>query len=407
MIKAGIVHVSKYTSSSGKKFSSYVDYVDRDEAVRTKNFNKFNMIDKDGYNNYMENPEKSTGLFTQNKDSLNKNERRELKKQFQKAQKNESIMWQDVLSFDNRWLEKNGIYKSKEGWLNEELIKRAVREGMSGILENENMKHSAVWSAAVHYNTDNIHVHIAIVEPNPTREKKTFINKKTKEPYVARVGHRKYDSLKKFKSKLMGVLVDRSEHLTRLSALIHKKMGVKQQDYRELPNKELHSLYNRIYDDLPDDKRKWKYNMNALSEVKPYINKFVAVYVNEFLKDEFNEFKEMVNSDVDFYQEAYGAGSKESAEAEKRRTNKYDELFAKIGNSLLGEMRLQSEVESRRGDEKVNGSQINNPEYNKQSHGKKADLNKLKKAFKKDFESIKNQQVYLKNLKEQQGMDRL
>lgn len=115
----------------------------------------------------------------------------------------------------------------------------------------------------------------------------------------------------------MGVLVDRSEHLTRLSALIHKKMGVKQQDYRELPNKELHSLYNRIYDDLPDDKRKWKYNMNALSEVKPYINKFVAVYVNEFLKDEFNEFKEMVNSDVDFYQEAYGAGSKESAEAEK------------------------------------------------------------------------------------------
>ena len=62
---------------------------------------------------------------------------------------------------------------------------------------------------------------------------------------------------------------------------------------------------NRIYNDLPDDKRKWKYNMNALSEVNPYINKFVAVYVNEFLKDEFKEFKEMVNSDVVFYQEAY------------------------------------------------------------------------------------------------------
>ncbi|RTK65383.1 hypothetical protein DRJ81_15725, partial [Enterococcus faecalis] len=32
----------------------------------------------------------------------------------------------------------------------------------------------------------------------------------------------------------------------------------------------------------------------------------------------------------------------------------------------------------------------------------KADLGKIKKAFRKDFESMKNQQIYLKNLQRQQ-----
>lgn len=38
------------------------------------------------------------------------------------------------------------------------------------MLCNEHLEH-AIWSGAIHYNTDNIHIHIAIVEEYPKREK--------------------------------------------------------------------------------------------------------------------------------------------------------------------------------------------------------------------------------------------
>lgn len=44
-------------------------------------------------------------------------EKKELKRVFEKAQENDSLMWQTVISFDNRWLEENGLYQSRiECW---------------------------------------------------------------------------------------------------------------------------------------------------------------------------------------------------------------------------------------------------------------------------------------------------
>ena len=66
----GIVLVSKYVSGNSSKFGKYIDYINREEAVRSKHFKVFNINKLDGYNNYMENPEKSkeymivcTGFF--------------------------------------------------------------------------------------------------------------------------------------------------------------------------------------------------------------------------------------------------------------------------------------------------------------------------------------------------------
>lgn len=40
-------------------------------------------------------------------------------------------------------------------------------------VKNESLE-NATWSAAIHYNTDNIHVHVATVEPAPCRQKKMY-----------------------------------------------------------------------------------------------------------------------------------------------------------------------------------------------------------------------------------------
>lgn len=62
-MKAGIVLVNKYCNANDKRFSGYISYIDRDGATRNDNMEKFNL-----YQDYMDNPEKSTGIFTEDKD---------------------------------------------------------------------------------------------------------------------------------------------------------------------------------------------------------------------------------------------------------------------------------------------------------------------------------------------------
>ena len=52
-IKAGIVIMNQYSHPQSKSFGSYVDYIDRKEAVRKENDFKYNL-----FNEYMGNPEK-------------------------------------------------------------------------------------------------------------------------------------------------------------------------------------------------------------------------------------------------------------------------------------------------------------------------------------------------------------
>lgn len=61
----GLVHKVRFVQSNSKKFSSYINYISRDEASRSTNFKEFSL-----YNDYMGNPEKSGVLFTESKDSL-------------------------------------------------------------------------------------------------------------------------------------------------------------------------------------------------------------------------------------------------------------------------------------------------------------------------------------------------
>ena len=71
-IKAGVVCVTKFCRAGNKEFQAYIDYIDREEAARTEHSNEYNL-----YADYMGNPEKTTGLFTSEKNNLNP-ERKEI-----------------------------------------------------------------------------------------------------------------------------------------------------------------------------------------------------------------------------------------------------------------------------------------------------------------------------------------
>lgn len=165
----GVIMKCRFIIPSSEIFGNYIKYMDRDEAIHGGAI-------RQGYSAYMEtymgNPEKTTGLFTQQQDSITKDSADKMKACFEGAQKKGSPMWQTVISFDNSWLQEQGLYDPGAGTLDEKKVKDAARKAMCEMMKREGME-QALWTGAIHYNTDNIHVHVAVVDYVGEREKIT------------------------------------------------------------------------------------------------------------------------------------------------------------------------------------------------------------------------------------------
>ena len=85
---AGVINSTRFLTNSSKEFAEFIDYMDRNEATRKKNYKKFS-----AFNDYMGNPEKLGALFTKDNEYLNATEKKKLKSAFNVAQINGSNMW--------------------------------------------------------------------------------------------------------------------------------------------------------------------------------------------------------------------------------------------------------------------------------------------------------------------------
>ncbi len=118
-VTPGVVLKTKFVLPSSDAFQNYIDYVDREEA---KSEVKLNPKMFETYQDYMGNSEKTSALFTEHANRLTESEKKSLKEMFKTAHENGSIMWQDVISFHNPWLEKQGIYDEKTKTLDEKKV---------------------------------------------------------------------------------------------------------------------------------------------------------------------------------------------------------------------------------------------------------------------------------------------
>ena len=346
-IKAGVVVVTKFCRAGSSVFASYVNYIDRKEAVRTENDCKYNL-----YQDYMSNPEKTTGLFTEFSDLKTDAEKKELKRVFEKAQENDSLMWQTVISFDNRWLEENGLYQSKDRVLDEERLKGITRSSVRKMLEKEGLQ-NAVWSAAVHYNTDNIHIHIASVEPHPMREKKAYIQyeekmvngRMCKQPILDQNGKpvvkREYKGTFKPKSidacrrEVVNEIIREKENNLKINSIIRDSIVKQKREHPLAKDKELCSLFLKLYRDMPDCNRNmWNYNNPIMNPQKKQIDAISQKYIEKYHGAEYQEFLSLINAQAEKYKKAYGESSNRNY-----TEGKLNDLYTRMGNAVLTEIR--------------------------------------------------------------------
>lgn len=366
----GVINKVKFIRNGSSKFKNFIDYIDRSEATRKKNFDKYS-----AYNNYMGNPEKIGSLFTKDKHSLTEKEVKKLKKDFDKAQSNGSNMWQEVFSFDNEFLEANGLYDSENGALDEEKIQEATRRAMEELSKREGFK-DLTWSASLHYNTDNIHVHIASVEINPSRERGKF----------------KPRTLYNMKSSFVNSLLDKQKDLDKINLLIRDNLiqGKKEMSFKE--DIEMRKMVKEIVKKLPSDKRQWHYNYNSMQEVRPLIDNLTKYYIETYKKDEFKELVDRLEKEDKFYKEVYG---KRKVETTTYKDNKIQDLYTRMGNTILKEIKEYVKEEDLKSQKKFENLQ-ERWERNKNIIITKQSISMMKKSLNNDINSMKNQREYEK-----------
>ena len=257
----------------------------------------------------MGNPTKTTGIFTRERNILDEKEKKLLKENFSVAQMNGSIMWQEVYSFDNKWLEQQMLYDPRTNYLDEGKIKNAIRKSIEYSLEKTDMKESALWSGAIHYNTDNIHIHVAICEPNKTKHR----------------GKRTQKTLDMMKSKFINHLLDFDNEYKEINKLLRDDLVKSARNFDISKDIEMKRLIQEVIKNLPSDSRHWHYNYNTMKDSNKHLDKLTKYYIKNY---KFDEYKELINK-LDKHEEElkniYGVGKRQKYKEYKK--NKIDEFI--------------------------------------------------------------------------------
>lgn len=326
------LHNNVILNSTGgtNNYGFYVDYMDREDTKMEEKIEELNKVSdsikNDTYIQYMENPLKTNNVFNEKSQSLSKDAIKEIKESFVESQKNESPMWQQVFSFDNNFLKENGLL-ADDGKLYEEPLKNATKLAMKEFKDQMNFNDTMEWVGAIHYNTDNIHIHIAVVEQESSRS--IIESGKYAGQRKAKVPQR---VMKQVKSKFINSMIDRNYELNRINDLMRLELNQQIKDLNLGKDILTIKKINTLMSELPTDRRLWKYNNNVLKKHRPFIDDITKEIINRNDPKSFNELELRLNNEEKFRKQIYG-DSKDSY-----KENKLNELNAMMGNALLRNM---------------------------------------------------------------------
>ncbi|MFQ8923045.1 MAG: MobP2 family relaxase [Clostridium paraputrificum] len=378
-----IVMVCEFEKNNFKDYGGYIDYIDREETHNELDLKSSNYAEyleyMDSKNRKKEKDKTTVKLFTEDKDILSDEDKEKLKNVYRIAQERGSYLWKDVFSFDNKWLEENKYYNSETKQLNEGKIREAIREAMSIRIEKENLN-EAVWTADIHYNTDNIHIHTSLVELEPSKKK----------------GKLKPQTLGKMKSAFVNSLVDRNKEHDKINELMREKIVNRKKDINTFKDKEMKKQFINIIKLLPEDLSQWQYAYNSIDEARPLIDNLSKYYINNYCKEDFNELDKLLDVEVDEYKKLYGEGreGKEKGKYKDYKTNELDYLYKRMGNAFLKEMKEYAKEQRKysrlieRGDMKKNNVSSNRINITRKQ------INDVKRGMINELQHMKNKKTY-------------
>lgn len=420
----GITLINTFVTSDmmkkeNKSFSYYaVEYVGRDEATNPEEFPNKKLY-SDYMAKYMDNPDKTYGLFSETEDFINPERKKEYIASFNKAQENGNILYKPIISFDTDWLIDNGLYDEVNEILYEDKLRIYTRKMVKDIIQNENLG-NPIWTAAIHKNTEHFHIHISLAELDPIRDKEQFIQY---EKYKDKNGKYRYKTIKnevtgkyeriplrdkngnliireEFKGKWKKRTVESAKRTFVSEVFKDNKINIEIKDIvrekilLEAKRKQIFDIFDfqedfkRLIDILPDDKRLWQYGRkNLLKDAIPLIDKMSKRVIDIYFKDEFQELTKLLEIQDEKYKKAYGEINNNYKE------NSISDLYKRLGNIILNEAKQYDKTQKEL--QKSNINERSKLRYFKSScNSLRYSLYQIKKATRKTLDNLKNQAAY-------------
>lgn len=328
-------------------FVGYVDYTNRKNAVTLEELsgdvqadfsNSLNQavvkVKQERTNGYVRKRDMEvTTMFNADYDNAPRKELRDTKKKLRLAQENGSLLWRTVISFDNEFLEKQGLYDSETKLVDQKAIKDVIRQAMPGLIKREGLSDDAFWWGNIHINTGNIHVHLGISEIHSARPKKYY-------PELQREGYKgqfSQKTIKAFKSFVYNNLVNTIEREKILKQEINlKELRKKLLAKGDNPSKKGRMndfLLQQVYNHLPESKWRYKSNAKNMRVAKWYLDKYIDYYFEHEGKKDYQEFREETASYLNHYRQAYS--KEDNFNFDKALEQREQELRERLGQKIL------------------------------------------------------------------------
>lgn len=285
-------------------FEGYLGYTDRDAAAKLEN-----LIDS-----YQE---KRYPTFSQGSYELTEAEHNRLINNLKTAQVNETVLWYGVISFSPEFIREAGLI-DENNQVNQRAIKSAVMRSMPEMLQNEALDNNETfWWADIHLNTDHVHVHVAISQTENTRPEKDgqplgIFSETTFRNFKAGI-HRELSS-DRSRSRVREIQQD----LDQINKVLPGKAVEEARN-----NRQQMELLRRIQAALPNykDKRRWRASNHSkeFQKAQKLTDELVDSLLDNQLKDEYTNFKQLVEERDQMYRQAYGQRIKDTTKAKDER----------------------------------------------------------------------------------------
>ncbi|MCG1169214.1 relaxase MobL [Staphylococcus epidermidis] len=311
--------INNESHSNFKSFSKYIiGYMKNNKINKDKSLNK-KVVKK-----------RTTTPFN-NKENLDEEDIKKLKEEFDIAETRGCINYQDIISFDNDFLIENNLYNPETDELNEPFIKKATQNMINKMIKDEKMNpYHTKWMASIHYDTDNIHIHISTTEMYNTR--KVFVNENDKKEIK---GKRSQKTLDAMKSSFSNTLLSSSKYLEQITLKrneLYHSLNFQNSDLETL--KKLRLLKSK----LPSDKKYWQYNNKKVKFLQSDIDDVTKDLLINYNLNEYKEYKLAVGKVAEYYLKVYGDNSRASDYIK----NKERELNQRLGNKVLKELKTSN-----------------------------------------------------------------
>lgn len=323
------ITVMSFTSQGGQSFGDYIRYESRNIAtnMNAQDVQRYNKNRTQGYLNYMTNPTKTNrnandlledqavknnviyGTNMNGKIDVTNHDKENFANKITDLQQQKNIyMYQDVYSFDNSWLEENGLYDSKTDQLNHKQLLTYANAAEQKMITNENLSAKTMYFMGIHRNTDNIHIHVATFDPEqpPGKDFK-----------------RNMTSILQAKSVLANKIIT-DEYRNNLQKNIdqqrsHLKSKIRE-NVREINSPKQKSRAKDVIEDqkklkeigkaLPDNynkiKRKSRSNAKTMKKAKELSRDYVMWYYKKNQPEQLKDFQKSLRQELKYNERIYG-----------------------------------------------------------------------------------------------------